>query len=190
MKITQEMDIFNVNTPCPLLPRRGEHDGFTLLPRMDEPDGFPLLPRMDEPDGFPLLPRGGQGVLSDIYPYKKRNSFFSNLHCHLFFVLKSEIVSLAFKKKSILQFFQIFCNSVKYCFLIILFLLSNNYIYSQQLRSEGKIKNNGRIIIKGNAVISQDSINGIIEFNKDDQSFNQYIPQILLRKSDIEGINP
>jgi hypothetical protein len=81
-------------------------------------------------------------------------------------------------------------NNIKYSFLIILFLLSNNYIYSQQLRSEGKIKNNGRIIIKGNAVISQDSINGIIEFNKDDQSFNQYIPQIHYEKLILKGATP
>jgi hypothetical protein len=71
-----------------------------------------------------------------------------------------------------------------------MFLLSFNSLFSQQLRSDGKIKNNGTIIIKGNAIFSQDSINGTIEFDKDDKSFNQYIPQIHYEKLVLKGSTP
>jgi len=78
----------------------------------------------------------------------------------------------------------------KYCAIIIFLLVASNSSLSQQLRSDGKIHNNGIIIIKGNAVFSQDSINGTIEFDKDDNSFNQYIPQIHYEKLILKGSTP
>jgi hypothetical protein len=62
--------------------------------------------------------------------------------------------------------------------LISLLLIINAFnLYSQSLTSTGKVINKGKIIIKGQATFSQDSIGGIVEYSLQDQ--RQYIPQMV-----------
>lgn len=80
---------------------------------------------------------------------------------------------------------------VKYSIPVFIFLcLFPVLLISQELKSNGKICNSGKIIIKGNASFTQDSINGTIEFTQNQLGFNQYIPQIKYERLRLKGMTP
>ena len=73
--------------------------------------------------------------------------------------------------------------------LIVLYFIPTPSL-AQELKSNGKIYNSGKIIIKGNASFTQDSLNGTIEFTQNQPGFNQYIPQIKYKRLSLKGITP
>jgi len=73
---------------------------------------------------------------------------------------------------------------------IVLLVVSFNSLFSQVLDSEkGKIKNMGRIVVKGQATIGQDTIGGTVEYVQNGNSSRQFIPQLTYFNLKFKGLS-
>ena len=72
-------------------------------------------------------------------------------------------------------------------FLLLLFLGVGNTLFAQNLNSKGKINNLGKITLKGQARISQDTVGGKVIYDMSKKDYDQYIEQITYEDLEFKG---
>ncbi|MFP4368440.1 MAG: hypothetical protein ACLFR2_02575 [Candidatus Kapaibacterium sp.] len=81
-------------------------------------------------------------------------------------------------------------NRIFYILILIFAAFNSNGAFAQFINSTGNIDNQGKIIVRGQADIRQDTLKGIVEYAWDVDGFRQNIPQIVYEDIRFYGKTP